>query len=179
MKDITKSSYNQMKRCCLDKNHRGYRFKGAKGIKICDRWRESFSNFLEDMGPRPSEEYSLVRLDKEKDFYKENCTWTHKTLQSESGKKIEYQGRKWTLSEWAKFLGVHYVTLYRRLNKGYPLEEVFNVHAQEYIEYLGKSQTIAEWAEERGISCKALCARLKNGWSVERALNTPVKKKKN
>lgn len=62
-----------MRRRCKDKNHAQYKNYGAKGIKVCKRW-EDFANFYEDMGNRP-EGYSVVRLDKSKDFEPGNCEY--------------------------------------------------------------------------------------------------------
>lgn len=45
---------------------------------MCDRWRDSFANFYEDMGEMPKD-CRLVRIDESKDFSKENCKWVAKT----------------------------------------------------------------------------------------------------
>ncbi len=70
----THSSWSNMKsRCYYEQNSR-YVFYGGKGIKVCDRWLNSFENFLEDMGECP-EHYSLERKNIKKDYNKTNCKW--------------------------------------------------------------------------------------------------------
>lgn len=48
---------------CLNPNSKIYPNYGGRGITVCAKWQESFAGFLEDMGPRPSKEYSLDRVD--------------------------------------------------------------------------------------------------------------------
>lgn len=62
-----------MRRRCKDSNHPQYKNYGGKGIKVCERWNK-FTNFFEDMGERPPG-YSVIRLDKTKDFSPENCKY--------------------------------------------------------------------------------------------------------
>lgn len=79
----TYKSYNSMKERCLNPNHQAYEFYGGRGIKICDRWLESFENFLEDMGERPVER-TLDRVDNDGDYTKMNCRWATKSQQNKN-----------------------------------------------------------------------------------------------
>jgi hypothetical protein len=67
--------WTMMKQRCYNPNATSYPYYGAKGIRVCQRWKISFKNFLEDMGDRPGPEYTLERIDGNKDYYKENCKW--------------------------------------------------------------------------------------------------------
>lgn len=114
------NTWDTMKARCYNPNATGYERYGAKGIKICDRWLESFKNFYEDMGPKPDTNYSLDRLDNSKGYSKENCRWVTSKIQARNRKtnnRITYKGKTKTLVEWSEFLGMKSPTLSKRLNK--------------------------------------------------------------
>lgn len=85
----TYKTWRKMKERCSYPNERQYTYK-EKNIKVCDRWLNSFENFLEDMGERPDiDGITLDRIDNNKGYYKENCRWADKTLQSFNRTKRE------------------------------------------------------------------------------------------
>jgi hypothetical protein len=71
---ITWKSWKSMHERCEDTRNASYPLYGARGIKVCERWSD-FLNFLEDMGERPSREYSIDRIDAEKGYEPSNCRW--------------------------------------------------------------------------------------------------------
>ena len=112
------STWSSTKQRCENRNSRAYAAYGGRGIAMCERWRTSFSAFLEDMGPRPSKEHSLDRIDNDGDYSPENCRWAISKEQNRNtrqNRQITFGGVTKTLSEWAEDVGIHWSTLYYRL----------------------------------------------------------------
>lgn len=81
------NSYKAMIRRCEDPRHDSYKWYGARGIKVCDAWRVSFNTFFSDMGPKPSPQHSLDRVDNNGDYGPGNCRWATQAEQ-EANKTI-------------------------------------------------------------------------------------------
>lgn len=68
------SIYRHMQDSCYKNGYKPYGSVGARGIKVCPDWNKSFSNFVLDMGCKTVYD-ELSRIDKKKDYSKDNCEW--------------------------------------------------------------------------------------------------------
>ncbi len=119
-------AWESMKQRCTCKNHKAYHRYGGRGITICDRWLNSFANFLADMGARPSKNHSLDRINNELGYFKDNCRWATKKEQSRNtsvNKYITYNGMTLTVAEFADKWGIDQKILHKRIDRGWDIKE--------------------------------------------------------
>lgn len=103
-------------RCYYPKNNSFPRY-GGRGITVCDRWKNSFENFLSDMGIKPKGT-SLDRIDSTKGYLPENCRWATFKQQANNTKanvRLTHNGKTLTLTEWAEEIKINPKTLWTRL----------------------------------------------------------------
>lgn len=112
---------------CGNPNSAAFPRYGGRGITVCDRWKDSFENFLADMGPRPSPKHSIDRKKNDEGYKPGNCRWATMAQQAnnrESTVILTFNGKSLTICEWAREIGVKHQTIYCRYWNGLPIESV-------------------------------------------------------
>lgn len=110
-----------MKQRCLNPNNTVYYLYGQRGITVCDRWANSFTAFLADMGEVPPD-MSLDRENSDGNYEPGNCRWATVVEQANNkrnNRKLELLGETKSLADWARHLGVGYTKLQTLANR-YP-----------------------------------------------------------
>ena len=107
-----------IKRRCYGTYSPDYPDYGGRGIVMCDEWKNDFTVFLRDMGPRPSSSHSIDRKNNDKGYDKENCRWATRSEQQRNkrnSRSITFRGETKNVVEWAELYGLHYTTLAKRV----------------------------------------------------------------
>ncbi len=113
---------------CYKSTHPNYQNYGARGITVCDRWRDSLDNFIADMG-QPPDAHTLDRTNNNGNYEPDNCKWRTYTQQNRnlrSNTLLTFNGKTQCLSAWSEELGIHIQTLMQRRKKGWPVEFILS-----------------------------------------------------
>ena len=125
------STWQHMLRRCYSDYVPEYRYYGARGIRVCERWRVSFADFVKDMGPRPSALHSIDRYpDKNGNYEPGNCRWATKKEQSRNTRTnniVEFGGRRMALAEAIEASGLRTSTVSMRLVRGWPVHAALSL----------------------------------------------------
>ena len=175
-------AWKAMRSRCYSKSNASVGNYQKAGIKVCERW-DSFDNFYNDMGPKPSG-YTLDRIDNSKNYCPENCRWASWSTQAKNrgtfNTVITFEGKTQCLKDWAREYGIHYQTLVQRI-KRFP-----ELSFKEILQYKDPRSQLILWQNQkytREELCQLYHIPLQNfydrwhkGWSLERILTTPINK---
>lgn len=121
--------WSTMKSRCQNPKTEEYKNYGGRGIKVCKRW-QSFANFFEDMGPRPTLNHSLDRKNNDADYEKSNCCWATRFEQNTNKRTthlLTFDGETLSVTEWAQRIGMSVSTLYHRVRHGWKVADALTV----------------------------------------------------
>lgn len=167
-----------MRKRCSAKNTRSpHRYTG-RGIKVCSRWANSFQNFFDDMGKRPSSKHSLDRINNNKNYEPSNCRWATQMQQcnnKENNIVLLHKGKTRSLIEHCAELGMKPITVRNRLARGWSVQEALETPVNDwFVSYNGKRGSIRSHCKELGLNYDVVVRRVKKGWTIENAFQTHV-----
>jgi hypothetical protein len=179
-------SWSTMIRRCTNPDDQAYSDYGRRGITICERWRNSFEAFYQDMGSRPNLYYTLDRRENDKGYYKDNCRWATKQEQANNTRNnvfYEYKGNQYSIQQLiklpeAKESGVTFKTLDARIRTGgwtivKAICEPVDSRTSRTYTHNGVTKTISEWSKEYNIEYNKLYRRLiTQKWDFEKSTKT-------
>lgn len=115
----TYRAWDGMRDRCRNPNATHYAYYGGRGIRVCERWMDSFANFLADMGEAPVGT-SIDRIDSNGHYEPGNCRWSTPKEQARNrsnNRPITFKGRTQTLAAWGEELGLSVQTLSWRIKR--------------------------------------------------------------
>lgn len=116
----TYMSWVMMQHRCNNPKRYEYKYYGARGIRVCERWLESFQNFLDDMGLSPTNKHSIDRINVNGNYEPSNCRWATMKEQAHNTRRnhfLTWKGQTKTIGDWGVELGLNEKVLSDRITK--------------------------------------------------------------
>ena len=121
---------------CENKNDPNYYLYGDRSIRVCDRWRNSFQDFYNDMGKRP-DGYYIDRTDNNGDYEPSNCKWVtsqESAFNRRTNHLLYFRGVSKPLKKWCDELGLSVHAVSARINKfNWTVEKALTTPVKQYI----------------------------------------------
>jgi hypothetical protein len=117
---------------CMNPKNQAYPRYGARGITVCERWF-SFENFFADMGPKPSPQHSIDRIDNDGPYSPENCrwaTWIEQQNNRRGTRPLTFNGATHTVADWVRITGLSRRCIDERLKRGWSVERTLSQPSQ-------------------------------------------------
>ncbi len=140
------SIWNGIKNRCYNVNNNKYKNYGARGIKVCDEWLNSFDNFYEwaiNNGFDENVFYmdcTIDRIDNKKNYEPNNCRWVSQKIQQNNKSNnhlIFYKGEYYTLSQLSKKININYNSLKTRIRLGWNIDKIISTSVKHYSDNQG------------------------------------------
>ncbi len=115
---------------CTNPKANNYHLYGGRGIRICDKWRQSFMEFLSDVGRRPHPDLTIDRLDNDGHYEPGNVRWS--TIKEQGNNRrtnhvLTVDGVSKTIMQWAESTGISRTTIGSRVQSGWSMSDAILV----------------------------------------------------
>lgn len=166
-------------RCRCDRNPAYYRY-GGRGIKICDRWHDSFMAFVADVGIPDDPTLELDRVNNDGNYEPGNWRWaTRKQNMRNYSRNIHLtiNGVTKVAADWADSNDIDRQTFYSRVRNGVTGADLLIPAVKHMIEIDGVTKPAVEWARSIGMRVNGFLHRYNMGWRGSDLLKPSQKKK--
>lgn len=174
-----------MKQRCLNPKNKHFANYGGRGIAISEKWIRDFEAFYLHIGPCPSKDHSIDRIDNSRGYVEGNVKWSSRKEQQRNRRAnhlLSFRGETMPITAWAERLGIQPEVIRARLRYGWSIEESLSEPAQVRrlsselkLTHDGEALTVAEWAKRTGMSARVIFKRIDRGWSATRILKQPAR----
>lgn len=179
----------RIKTRCYNKQYEEYEYYGARGISMCDEWRNDFVKFYEwSIANGWESGLTIDRINNDGNYEPENCRYVDLIVQNNNKRDnviVNYKGVDITIGQLARHddCVVDYNTLWRRIVRlKWEIEDAVNKpKGIPTYSYNGKDFDLKQWSEEPEsvVSYRVLRYRVNDwGWDFVRALTTPSKRQR-
>ena len=158
-----------MKARCYNPARNRYQYYGAKGIGVCEEWKNDFLAFEEwAIKSGYADNLTIERINIDKNYTPENCAWvTHEEQAKNKRNNRKILGKN--TGEWARRLGGNHKLVSNRISKlGWSETEAISKPKRQAVLILGKK--VEEWEKLIGISRFTIWKRLRRGWTGLQAI---------
>jgi hypothetical protein len=110
----------------IDRYRRNYK---DRGIAVCERWRNSFTAFLADVGKKPGKGFTFDRIDNDKGYEPGNVRWTTQSRQMRNTRltrMLNVNGTTKSIADWADDYGLEIETIKSRIKLGWPTDRLLS-----------------------------------------------------
>lgn len=129
------STWKTMKYRCENPNVEKYERYGARGIKVCDEWKdyEVFYKWAKENGY--DEKLTIDRINNDGDYEPSNCRWINYKEQSRNrsdNRWIVFNGYERILQDWSELTGLGHKTISTRLKRGWSIERALTTNTPNH-----------------------------------------------
>lgn len=143
-------AWSSMLSRCNNPKHPAYKNYGGRGITVYSKWmgRDGYSNFLSDLGRKPSRDHQLDRIDNDAGYFPQNCRWATRKEQARnrrSNKVLSLNGKSQTIAAWEEEMGLQRGVIRDRISSGWNIEEAITTPQRRVRQPFGIGTTVNSW----------------------------------
>lgn len=120
--------WSLMKKRCYRNENENFKHYGGRGIEVCEEWKKDFIAFRSwALSHGYADNLSIDRIDVNGNYEPSNCRWADATIQANNARRnriIEFEGKRYTLAEFARANKLSYSALQHRLDRGWSIERI-------------------------------------------------------